>query len=309
MLRSTISHCKQFITGNNRSLSAKLTAQKPRTMQQERSTFSMAGNNQAKKDWNPNLYGKFSGERAKPFLDLLSQIDFKPGMKILDVGCGSGNLTKILTEVPNSTVLGVDNSASMLEAAEKEIDDTNRGRLKFQLGTIEDVDKIEGQFDVLVSNAAIHWVAGHEIIVPKMLSKVTPETGYIAVQVPTNHNQEIYVMMREIAAEPEFDEHLKGFRLRWPVLEIDEYAKLLYANNCHNINCYERVYPHVLENGKAIVDWVSATGMRSYTTRLPAELQEKFGQRLLEKINTKYQVGPIFFPFRRLFFIAQRGKQ
>jgi hypothetical protein len=86
MLRSTISHCKQFITGHNRSLSAKLTAQKPRTMQQERSTFSMAGNNQAKKDWNPNLYGKFSGERAKPFLDLLSQIDFKPGMKILDVG-------------------------------------------------------------------------------------------------------------------------------------------------------------------------------------------------------------------------------
>lgn len=61
MLRSTISHCKQFITGNNRSRSAKLTAQKPRTMQQERSTFSMAGNNQAKKDWNPNLYGKFSG--------------------------------------------------------------------------------------------------------------------------------------------------------------------------------------------------------------------------------------------------------
>eukprot|EP00029_Vermamoeba_vermiformis_P003142 TRINITY_DN13515_c0_g1_i1.p1 TRINITY_DN13515_c0_g1~~TRINITY_DN13515_c0_g1_i1.p1 ORF type:complete len:288 (-),score=37.14 TRINITY_DN13515_c0_g1_i1:190-1053(-) len=280
MLRSTTIIYKTLVKENKGALlGVRLTTQKPR-MQQERSTFSMAGNNQAKKDWNPNLYGKFGGERAKPFLDLISHIDFKPGMKILDLGCGSGNLTKILAEVPESTVLGVDNSASMLEAAEKEIDDTNRGRLKFELGTIEDVDKIEGQFDVLVSNAAIHWVAGHETIVPKMLSKVTPETGYIAVQVPTNHNQEFYVMMREIAAEPQFDEHLKGFRLRWPILEIDEYAKLLYANKCHNINCYERVYPHVLENGKAIVDWVSATGMRTYTTRLPAELQEKFGQRL-----------------------------
>jgi len=59
MLRRTTTICK-YLLKDKLLLIARLKSTK---MQQERPAFSMAGNNKAKKDWNPNLYGKFSGVR------------------------------------------------------------------------------------------------------------------------------------------------------------------------------------------------------------------------------------------------------
>ena len=68
--------------------------------------------------WNPETYNKFKEERYQPFYDLISHIHHKPGMKIIDLGCGTGELTKILADkFTESTVLGIDTSAEMLSKA------------------------------------------------------------------------------------------------------------------------------------------------------------------------------------------------
>lgn len=63
-------------------------------------------------------YDEFKTERSKPFDDLVSHIVVEPNLKIIDLGCGTGELTKRLYDkLSNSSVLGIDNSAEMLAKA------------------------------------------------------------------------------------------------------------------------------------------------------------------------------------------------
>eukprot|EP01121_Diplochlamys_sp_Union-15-3_P019369 TRINITY_DN7291_c0_g1_i4.p1 TRINITY_DN7291_c0_g1~~TRINITY_DN7291_c0_g1_i4.p1 ORF type:complete len:195 (-),score=27.95 TRINITY_DN7291_c0_g1_i4:112-696(-) len=181
--------------------------------------------------------------------------------------------------------------------------------LEFKHHSIEGIDSLEGQFDVIFANASLHWSTNHDTLFPKIIKKLTLETGELAVQFPTNHTQEFYVMMQEVAELPEFKEPLNGFKLRWPILEIDQYATLLYRNGCHDINIYEKVFPHVLPNANSVVAWISNTGMRTYLSRLPSEeLRNKFIAKFASNVNEKYPSGEVFFPFRRILMHAIRGK-
>ncbi|WP_336517770.1 methyltransferase domain-containing protein [Pollutibacter soli] len=68
--------------------------------------------------WNPKKYNEFTSEREQPFFDLISHIDYKPNMKVPDLGCGTGALTAVLADrLSNATVLGIDSSREMLEKA------------------------------------------------------------------------------------------------------------------------------------------------------------------------------------------------
>src|SRR6266542_7013781 len=65
--------------------------------------------------WNPSQYAKFREERMQPFFDLLALIEPAPGMRVIDLGCGPGELTALLAErLLDATVEGVDNSEEML---------------------------------------------------------------------------------------------------------------------------------------------------------------------------------------------------
>jgi len=113
-------------------------------------------------------------------------------------------------------------------------------------------------------------------------------------------------MIREVASQPEFAKPLQNWLLRWPVLEIEEYAKIFYDNNFHKIVTYEKIYPHVLENTDAIVSWIQGTGLQSYINRLPESFHEDFIKAIKQKFASRYPGSPVFFPFRRLFFAATK---
>jgi len=259
-------------------------------------------------DWDPALYENFKKERREPFVDLLGLVKVRPNLRIVDLGCGTGkNALEVANLFPNSQVLGVDNSESMLKEC-TELTKTN-SRLKFQFLHLDQVDSLEGNYDVIFANSALHWISDHESLFPKIVSKLVPDTGQLAVQFPTNHTQEFYVMMQQVADLPEFKTELKGWKLRWPLLEIDHYATLLYNLGCTNIQVFEKVYPHLLPSANSIVAWVRGTGMRTYLSRLETDKsRDNFIAKYSETVNAKYPTGKVFFPFRRILVSAQRGK-
>src|SRR5690349_24719753 len=105
--------------------------------------------------WNPDQYHKFQAERSAPFFDLLKLVKIRPDMKVVDLGCGTGELTRQLADaLPNSQVTGLDQSAEMLEKA-AQYASTN---LHFELG---DQSQLEGTWDLIFSNAALQWTEGH----------------------------------------------------------------------------------------------------------------------------------------------------
>ena len=250
--------------------------------------------------WNPDLYHKFQSERQAPFYDLLSLVTVRENLRAVDLGCGTGELTAHLAEaLPGSDVLGVDNSPQMLERARAYA----RPGLRFELAGIEDVG---GEWDLIFSNAALHWVLSHSTLIPRLI-RMLRTGGQLAVQMPSNHNHPVQSIVRWLSAEEPFFTAMGGFVRFSPVLQIDEYADLLYANGVRDFTVYEKVYPHVLENADAMADFSSGTVLVPYLDRLPADLGEEFKRIYKDKLREMYPGSPVFYPFRRTLFAATLG--
>ncbi len=247
--------------------------------------------------WNPELYHKFQSERFAPFEDLMSLIVVREGLTVIDLGCGTGELTEMLSDrLPGSDVLGIDSSPEMLEQAKAK----ERDGLRFELRAIEDAT---GEWDIVFSNAAIHWVENHAALVPALFKLVSPG-GQIAVQLPSNHNHETQLLVHEIAKEPPFATALRGWSRKSPVLSINAYAEILYQCGGMNIDVFEKVFPHVMRDTDAVADWLSGTMLRPYFERLPEELRGKFVDIYRKRLREIYPSDPVFYPFRRIFFSA-----
>jgi trans-aconitate 2-methyltransferase len=250
--------------------------------------------------WNPAQYHKFQAQRAAPFEDLLALVHVREGMRVVDLGCGTGELTRRLADhLPNSDVIGVDSSPEMLAKAAQHA----RPGLRFEQGRIED---FSGDYDLVFSHAAIQWVDDHETLIPHLFGAAAPG-GQLAVQEPSNHNHPSHIFAREIAAEAPFKVALDGWARESPVLGIERYADMLYEGGAEEIVVLEKIYPHVLENADAIAEWTSGTLLVPYMERLPESLHQPFMERYRARLRETYPQSPVFYGFRRTLFAATRG--
>lgn len=247
--------------------------------------------------WNPDRYHQFEQERSAPFDDLLKLVDARAGLDVVDLGCGTGELTRRLADsLPGSAVLGIDSSPEMLARAATQA----RPGLRFQQEAIESVT---GQWNLVFSNAAIQWVDDHLALIPRLLGMVTPG-GQLVVQLPSNHDSFAHRAIVETAAQSPFREALNGWTRHSPVLPLEQYADLLYANGGRRLTVFEKVYPHVLENVEAVRDWVRGTALVPYLERLPEPLHRPFLERYTERLRSHWPASPVFYGFRRILFSA-----
>ena len=248
--------------------------------------------------WDPNLYHKFQAERSAPFFDLLALVEIRPHLKVVDLGCGTGELTRHLADcLPGSEVTGFDSSVQMLAKAAQYASP----RLRFEQG---DQAQLTGEWDLIFSNAALQWSENHEELIPRLYERLLPG-GQIAVQVPSNHNHISHQIYRETASEEPFKTVLKGFQRYAPVLSIDEYARLFFDCGAEDINVFEKVYAHVLEDTDTVIEWISGTALVPYFERL-GEYKEKFVDALRVKMKAALPEMPVFYPFRRTLFSARK---
>ncbi len=247
--------------------------------------------------WDPDRYRQFQSERSAPFEDLLRLIRVREGLRVVDLGCGTGELTRRLAgALPSSEVLGIDSSPQMLERAEAQ---AGPG-LRFEQAMIQE---ISGQWDLVFSHAAIQWVEDHERLIPRLLALVAPG-GQLAVQQPSNYGYRTHVLLREVAGEEPFRSALGGWALRSSVLSLERYAELLYEHGGQDLTVMEKIYPHVLENADALADWARGTALVPYFERLSASLQEAFMARYRARLRAAWPGSPVLYPFRRMLFSA-----
>jgi len=248
--------------------------------------------------WDPNQYHKFQEQRAAPFHDLLALVEVRPNLEVVDLGCGTGELTRQLAvTLPNSRVTGLDSSPQMLEKAAP----FAGPRLQFVQG---DQARLTGEWDLIFSNAALQWSEDHPRLVPSLYDRLKP-WGQIAVQVPSNHNHISHQIIRETAVDEPFRSILGGFVRYAPVLPIDQYAQLFFDCGAEDILAFEKVYAHILADSDAVVEWISGTVCVPYFERLGGH-KDEFMQIIRSKMQAALPQSPVFYPFRRTFFSARK---
>lgn len=249
--------------------------------------------------WNPDQYHKFSAERSAPFDDLLKLVQVRTGLRVVDLGCGTGELTRKLADaLPDSDVVGIDTSDQMLEKAAKHA----HPGLRFEQG---DQSDLSGEWDLIFSNAALQWSEDHAHLFPKLFARLNPG-GQLAVQMPSNHEHISHRKIREAAGREPFRSALAGWVRHAPVLTVDAYAELLFHQNAEQITVFEKVYPHVLENADAVVEWISGTALVPYFERLGKEMSELFLQSLRTELRAAIPGSPVFYPFKRTLIMAYK---
>ena len=253
--------------------------------------------------WDPGQYGRYADERGRPYHELVGRVAAESPGFVVDLGCGDGSLTATLPERwPDASVLGIDSSEAMLFDAARHA----TPRLSFAPGRIEDWSP-DRQVEVLVSNAALHWVPDHRSHLPRLLEMLAPR-GWLAVQMPGNTDAPSHRLLTELRRSPRWRERLDPGPGRWPdVAEPADYARQLLALDCR-VDAWETTYAHVLSGPDPVLDWTRGTALRPVLAQLsPADaaaFEAEYGA-LLRSAYPAEAYGTVV-PFRRVFFVAQR---
>lgn len=253
--------------------------------------------------WNPEQYERFRAERSQPFFDLLALVEERPSpSRTIDLGCGTGELTaKLHARLGARETLGIDSSAEMLTKSAVYA----APGLNFALGDIGELP-LEGPYDLIFSNAALHWIPDHPSLFARLTGALAP-SGQIAVQMPANHEHVSHTVAAEIAQEPPFREALGGYAREVPVLAPEAYATLLHALGFARQHVRLQVYGHLLATRGDVVEWVKGTLLTDYQRRLPEDLYplflERYRSRLLPHLG---DLDPCFYPFKRVLLWATR---
>ncbi|GGJ32874.1 methyltransferase domain-containing protein [Deinococcus roseus] len=249
--------------------------------------------------WNPDQYLKFQQEREAPFLDLVSHLKPLQAPSIIDLGCGPGNLTvKLLEAYPDAQVLGIDSSPEMLVRAAA----LSSEQVQFAM---QDLREISGSYDIVFSHAVLQWVPDHPAVLRHLWNLLKPG-GQVAVQLPSNFDHPTHTIARGLIAKEPYREHVQAEGAHRNVLPIEQYAEILYDLGGQDIQCYQKVYPHVVAGAEGLLEWVKGTLLVPILGSLPDALKTAFLQDMLAELKKLYPTETAFYGFKRTLFCAQK---
>jgi trans-aconitate 2-methyltransferase len=256
--------------------------------------------------WDAAQYLKYSDERTRPFADLLARVTREDLRLIADLGCGPGNLTRTLADRwPKTQIVGVDNSAEMLEQARPL---AIPGRLSFMLADIASWSPVK-TVDLLVSNAALHWVPDHDVLIPRLVKMLAPD-GILAVQMPYHFQNPAHLVIEETKAAPRWRRSLQGIGLhQHSVMPLTWYVDRLHDLGL-TVDAWQTTYIHVLSGENPVLEWFKGTALRPLLKALEPQAKAEFLEEVGKRFRAAYPAkgGVTLLSFPRLFFVATRGR-
>lgn len=259
--------------------------------------------------WDPERYLAFEGPRLRPALDLLARVALRAPRLVVDLGCGTGNVTRVMTERwPEAVIIGVDSSEEMLAKAR-----ARGAAVRWERADAATWQAPE-EADLIFSNAVLHWLGDHATLLPRLTTMLRPG-GVLAVQMPLSWYTPFGRTMREVlddggeGGEPLGDAALRHRIGRAPVHPSAVYHDILVPHTA-KLDIWSTEYLHVLEGPDAVLSWVRSTALRPILEALPEVDRGRYldvvGARLRE-LHPRRPDGTTLLPFPRLFIVATRA--
>ena len=251
--------------------------------------------------WDPDRYLRFADERGRPFVDLISRVPTAPAT-IVDLGCGPGQLTRVLrARWPEASVLGVDASSEMIARARRDNEDERASYVEADASAWAPAAPV----DLIVSNAMFQWVPDQLAVIWRLLAHVAPG-GAFALQVPDNFAMPSHQRLHAISSREPYAAHTVGLhdaRGTGPAAYLE-----LFAAEGWSVDAWATTYLHVLPGDDPVFDWISGTGARPILQALPDDLREEFVTTYKAALREAYPARPwgTVLPFTRTFAVARR---
>ena len=250
--------------------------------------------------WNPDQYLKYAAPRLRPAVDLLARTPSARPKVVYDLGCGAGNVTRLLAERwPDADITGVDDSASMLERAAQELPGA-----RWVLQSLADW-RAARPADLIYSNAALHWLPDHSRLFPSLVGQLAPG-GTLAVQMPRNFGAPSHTMIADTVLDGPWRARLEPMLKPSPVAPPEMYYDLL-TPLVDRLDIWEVEYLQVLEGADPVKEWTKGTWLKQFLDALDEPERRAFENAYAARLRRAYPPrsdGKTLFPFRRLFMVA-----
>lgn len=252
--------------------------------------------------WSPDQYLKFAAPRFRPAMDLLQRITIADPKTVYDLGCGPGNVTRMLVERwPQAAVTRVDDSAAMLAKARQELPG-----VRWVQQSLADWRPAQPA-DVIYSNAALHWMPQHESYLPALVAQLAPG-GVLAAQMPQNFAAPSHTLITDVIREGKWRARMEHLIGPAPVGDPAFYYQVL-APLAASLDIWETEYLQVMEGKDPVKEWTKGTWLRQFLDALDEPEANEFEAEYARRVRDAYaprQDGKTLFPFKRIFFVLQK---
>lgn len=230
--------------------------------------------------WDAHVYDtslKYVSDYGKELVDLLNP---QQGEKILDLGCGTGELTQEIAK-SGASVIGFDQSETMIERAK-----SKNGNIEYIVGDITSYKSSE-EYDAVFSNAVLHWVTNQEEALSNVYGILKPNGRFVAELGAKGNVQTIIDSIQNVIKDSGYPTKEVSEVLQFP--SIGEYANLLESHGFWIESLFQFKRPTLILDGvQGFINWINVFGIllfENVPTELKKELIEKAAKQMAEKLE------------------------
>lgn len=255
-------------------------------------------------EFDGNKYEKASAHQQEWGTKLIAELNLHGTERVIDLGCGSGVLTCQIAEfLPNGEVLGIDASRGMIEAALPK----ERSNLRFRRMDINDLD-FENEFDIVFSNATLHWVKDHRRLLRDVRRALRPG-GRIRFNFAGNGNCfNFFAVVRNAMAKEEFASFFVEFAWPWYMPTVQEYRDFVESSELRDVQVWGENADRLFPDAEAMIQWVDQPNLVPFLVHLDGPAKKSFRNFVVSEMirRTRQGEGRCFETFRRINVAAAK---
>ena len=245
-------------------------------------------------DWDASTYERVSGPQEEWAGQVIDRLELSGGETVLDAGCGSGRVTRLLLDrLPHGHVVAVDGAPSMVEHARQALGD----RATVIHSDLQEL-VLDEPVDAVFSNAVFHWVPDHDLLFRRMHDALKPG-GRMSVQCGGAGNVErFHGIAGQVAQEAPFAEHLAGWVGPWNFAGAEATRERLERAGFPEAETWLQPWPVHPEEPRAFIATVCLV---HHLERLPERLRDAYADAVAERIGAEPELDYV-----RLNIVARR---
>ena len=237
--------------------------------------------------WDAEDYYKSFADQQKWARELILKLALIGNERVLDIGCGDGRTTaEVANQLPNGSILGIDNSEEMIHFARKKFALKKFPNLAFEIMDAKNLS-FGSEFDVVFSNSCLHWIIDHLPVLEGIKKSLKPSGKAFLQMAGRGSGSKIVKAMEGNIKSEKWSRYFTDFSNPYGLYGPEEYKAWLkrVGLKAKRVQLIPRDMIH--EKIEGLKAWIRTTWL-PYTERIPEDLHQEFIDDIVNRYVEKY---------------------